>query len=144
MGTSWHLAEGVSCLIESFRSGLLSDCQAAQPSPLAGASVHLHSEAALTSLCCNVCDDWSIIPICHRVSVSIPFRSYTCQCLAIDCAFDISVARRQSDGSCQFYVHSKKWSLKYSNNICVTSVCITNLICSQNYSLSYLWMSTLK
>lgn len=45
MGTSWHLADGLSCLIESFISGLLSDhCQADQCSPLGGGFVQFHSE----------------------------------------------------------------------------------------------------
>lgn len=95
MGMSWHLAEGLSCRIESFRSALLSDCcQASQYSPLAGTSVHLHSEVPLTSLCCSVCDDGStLLPFVNS------FRSYTRQCLAKDCAFDILFGSVTSDVS---------------------------------------------
>lgn len=75
------------------------------------ASVHLYS------LLQCVCWWKHIIPICHRMSVSIPFRSYMCRCLAEDCAFDISVARRQSNGRCHFCVPNQKISLWYSHNI---------------------------
>ena len=47
---AWHLAKGLSCLSESFRSGLLSECcQATKRFPLARAYDHLFSEAVL---CC--------------------------------------------------------------------------------------------
>lgn len=39
------------------------------------------------------CSSAYIIPIHQKMSLSIPFRSYMCQWLAQDCAFDISVTR---------------------------------------------------
>lgn len=85
-----------------------------------------------------------ISPICHRMSVSIPFRSYTCQCLAEDCAFDISMARRQSDGRCHFCVPIPKISLEHSQNsstwTCVSALLILYLMSNHNHIPSmYLW-----
>lgn len=74
MGASWHLAEGLSCLIESFRRELLSECcQAAFPALSSGSGFCSLVFRCSTYLSAGVYVRWwkHIIPICHKMNLSM-------------------------------------------------------------------------
>lgn len=76
-----------------------------QPSPLARAFVHLYSDVALTSLLGYVCDDGSTL---FQFVTKWMCQCHFCQRLTEDCAFDMFLAWRQSDGRCHLYVPNPK------------------------------------